>query len=191
VSEWVDGYVPDHPTRYELRWRYETQKGEARGRAVVRFVPPDSVRFDYRAPFGRSGAAVVVGDDVLWAEPEEQAGGFVAVASLFWAALGMPRQPPDDAAVSGRMTDSTRVWRYVRGLDTLTYLAVEGLSGTLAAEMVRGKELLGTAEVELTGSTDEPQKATMLFPSEATIVLFTVQAIEPLTSMAEDIWRRP
>jgi hypothetical protein len=191
VSEWVDGYVPDHSTRYGLRWRYETQKGEARGRAVVRFVPPDSVRFDYRAPFGRSGAAVVVGDSVLWAEPEEQAGGFVAVATLFWAALGIPRHPPVGWAVSGRHSGATRVWRYTRGLDTLTYLAVDGMSGTLSAELVRGRELLGTVEAELGRSTDEPVKATMLFPSEATIVLFTVQAIEPLTSVAEDIWQRP
>ena len=78
VSAWVDGYVPPRAQRYDLRWTYETQKGKARGRAAVRFVPPDSIRFDYRGPFGRSGAAMVVGERVVWAEPDEEAGGFMA-----------------------------------------------------------------------------------------------------------------
>ena len=58
LTEWLAPHQPVEPLRYDLRWTYQTQQGSAKGRAAVVFVPPDSVRFDYRAPFGRSGAAV-------------------------------------------------------------------------------------------------------------------------------------
>lgn len=191
VSRWVGAYVPSQPQRYDLRWTYETQKGMARGRAAVVFVPPDSFRFDYRGPFGRSGAAVVVGDSIVWARPDDEAGGFMAAAPLFWTAIGIPGMPPSDAAVTGRVDSTTRSWRYERALDTLTYQATEGSPATLAAEMRRAGKLLGTVDVELSDTTGQPRKATMLFPGSATIVYFTVRAIEPLTSVERDIWQRP
>jgi hypothetical protein len=191
VSAWVDGYAPTQAQLYDLRWTYETQKGKARGRAAVRFVPPDSIRFDYRGPFGRSGAAMVVGERVVWAEPDEDAGGFMALAPLFWMALGVPQDPPSDAVLSGREEGTRRLWRYATGLDTLTYRSVRASPATLAAEMRHGRELLGTGEVELADSTGLPEKATMLFPGSATAIYFTVRAIEPITSVETDFWQRP
>src|SRR5205085_2537672 len=57
VREWVSGYQMKTPGRYDLRWTYRTQKGAAKGRASMRIAPPDSLRFDFRGPFGKSGAA--------------------------------------------------------------------------------------------------------------------------------------
>ena len=80
VAQWVDRFQPTRALRYDLRWLYVTQQGQSRGRAAVHFVPPDSARFDYRGPFGRSGAAVVIGDSVLWAQPGDDVGALVEAA---------------------------------------------------------------------------------------------------------------
>ncbi len=191
AQAWVDGHVPDHPLLYSLGWRYETQKGRSSGRASVRFVPPDSIRFDYRGPFGRSGAAVVVGDSVIWSAPEEDAGGLIEAAPVFWAALGIPRYPAAEAAVSGRAAEQARLWRYARGPDTLTYRARTSVPATLEAEMRHAGDRLGFVEVEFAESTGLPAHAIMQFPRAATVVIFTFRAIEQLTSVDPDIWRQP
>ena len=114
----------------------------------------------------------------------------MALAPLFWLALGVPQGPPQDAAITGREEGNRRLWRYARGLDTLTYRSVRASPATLAAEMRHARELLGTAEVEL-ADNGLPEKATMLFPGSATAIYFTVRAIEPITTVEAEFWRRP
>lgn len=191
AKAWVDGYAPDHPLLYNLRWRHETQKGGASGRATVRFVPPDSIRFDYRGPFGRSGAAVLVGERVVWSEPQEDAEGFVGVAPLFWVAIGIPQYAAASAQVSGRSDERVQLWRYSNGSDTLTYRTVVGSPATLEAELRHNGARVGLVEVTFADSTGLPERALMRFPRDATVITFTVRAIEPLTSVDPDIWRQP
>src|SRR5260221_8100106 len=50
VAEWVSRYAPRNPVRYELRWRFQNDRGAAGGRAAVRIVPPDSLRLDFPGP---------------------------------------------------------------------------------------------------------------------------------------------
>ena len=69
---------------------------------AVRIAPPDTLRFDYRGPFGRSGAAVIVADSALWVVPQRDARELLPAAPVFWAALGIPQPPPRDARLSGR-----------------------------------------------------------------------------------------
>jgi hypothetical protein len=191
ADAWVEGYAPDHPLLYTLRWRHETQKGGASGRATVRFVPPDSIRFDYRGPFGRSGAAVLVGEKVVWSEPQEDAEGFVGVAPLFWAAIGIPQYAAASAELTGRRDERVQLWRYSNGTDTLTYRTVVGSPATLEAELRHNGARVGLAEVTFADSTGLPEKALMRFPQDATVITFTVRAIEPLASVDPDIWRQP
>jgi hypothetical protein len=192
AEEWVRPYLPAGPVRYDLRWSYTTQQGTAKGRAAVRFVPPDSVRFDYRAPFGRSGAAVVVGDDVVWQRPEEESEGFIQVAPLFWAALGIPRMPSDDVTVTGMVDGETRLWRYAGVTDTLTYRARAGLPGaSLQAQMRRAGRVVGAVEVAFADTVLQPASASMIFPGSASTVEFTVVAIEPITAVDSTIWKAP
>jgi len=192
AEEWVSPYLPGGPVRYDLRWSYTTQQGTAKGRAAVRFVPPDSVRFDYRAPFGRSGAAVIVGDDVVWQRPEEESAGFVQVAPLFWAALGMPRRPSADAVVTGAAEGETRLWRYAWPTDTLTYRARARVPGaSLQAQMRRGGRVVGMVEVTFADTVLQPASAHMIFPGSASTVDFTVVAIEPITAVDSTIWKAP
>jgi hypothetical protein len=190
--EWAEAFRPAGARRYDLRWTYQTQQGTTRGRAAVRFVPPDSVRFDYRAPFGRSGAAVIVGQEILWSRPEEDVERLIQIAPVFWAAMGIPLAPPLEASVQGRQAGDVRTWRYAGPVDTLTYQGAASLPGsTFRAQMRTGGEIVGTAEVNFADSTPHPAAATMLFPSSASAVFFTIEAIETLSASDSTIWQEP
>ena len=192
IAEWVSAFHPGQPVHYELRWTYRTQQGTSRGRAAVRFVPPDSVRFDYRAPFGRSGAAVIVGDEMAWSEPEEDVGQLIQVAPLFWAALGLPRRPPDGWEVSGIAEGDVWTWRYAAQGDTLTYRArAVTPGGRLEAQMRSAGRTVGVVEVEFADSVLQPVSATMVFPGSASAVDFTVVAIDPIPAVDPAIWKAP
>jgi hypothetical protein len=192
VTEWVREFHPTRAVRFDLRWTYRTQQGTSRGRAAVRFVPPDSVRFDYRAPFGKSGAAVIVGDDVVWSRPEDDVGRLVQVAPLFWAALGMPRVPPEGWGVSGLAEGDVRTWRYAAPGDTLTYRARAAVPGaSLKAQMRSAGQVVGAVEVVFADSVLQPVSSTMVFPGSASTVEFTVVAIEPITAVDPEIWKAP
>jgi hypothetical protein len=149
------------------------------------------VRFDYRAPFGRSGAAVIVGSDIVWARPEEDVDRLIQTAPLFWAALGFPSYPAPHATVTGIAEGTRYQWRYAADGDTLTYAAVRELGGTLSADMRRLGEVLGTVRVEYADSTLEPASARMVFPGTASTVIFTVEAIETLGTVDPTIWKEP
>jgi hypothetical protein len=191
VAAWVDSFTPTSPRRYDLRWTFQTQQGSVRGRASVRFAPPDSGRFDYRGPFGRSGAAVIVGDEIQWSRPEGEADQLIQVAPLFWAALGIPRYPSPEASVSGREADQQRAWRYAAAGDTLTYRAVWTDGTTLSAELRQAGDIVGFVEVEFPDSIMRPASAQMVFPPSASAVFFTVEAIDSLAGVDPQIWREP
>lgn len=191
AERWSEGYVPDVPLRFEVTWTFQTQQGRVRGRAAARFVPPDSLRFDYQGPFGRSGTAVMVGDAIVWAEPEEEVRGLIPVTPLFWAALGMPRPPARHAAVFGRSSGQQAVWRYAAGADTLTYVGTTTAPATLRAELRRAGDVVGTVEVEFVDSLGVPGSSRIAFPSTASTILFSLEAVDTLITVDPQIWRRP
>jgi hypothetical protein len=161
-----------------------------RGRAAARFVPPDSLRFDYRGPFGQSGAAMFVGDRIVWSAPEEQVEQLIPIAPLFWAALGVIPVPAPGTRVRARETGGRRTWQVAAGSDTLTY-DMGGPRTGLSLEMRQAGTLVGTAEVEFEEGTTDPRRARIVFPSSASIIVFSVEAIEPIGEVDPEIWRRP
>ena len=188
---WVSRRVPARAARYELRWALETQQGSSRGRAAVQFAPPDSVRFDYRGPFGRSGAAVIVGDEVVWSRPADDVDRLIQTAPLFWAALGIPRYAAPDATVTGQAEGETYRWRYAQRSDTLTYALEQRLGGRFRADLRSGADVIGTVDVAFADSTLQPASARLVFPPSASIVLFTVTAIDSLVTLDAGIWNVP
>ncbi len=186
---WVDSLVPAAPMRFDVRWTVETQKGHVRGRASARVVPPDSLRFDYRAPFGRSGAAVLIGDSLVWAKPEDR--NPVPPAPLFWAALGIALHPPAGGAITGRALTTERAWRYAHGPDTLTYVVALSGSRRLRALFRREGEVVGTVETAFEDGAPIPKDAKVVFPSSGALFLMTIQTVESLTSVDSTIWAEP
>jgi len=188
---WLAELAPTEATLYDLRWTFRTQQGATRGRAMIRLVPPDSIRFDYRGPFGRSGAAVVVGDSVVWAEPEEDVSEIIPVAPLFWAAIGVARQAPTGSSVFGQEAGSERIWQYDVAEEALTYVVRRDPGLKLQTEMRRLDEIIGLVETVYDDSTGAPQQAIMTFPTTASQFLFDFRNVEKLESVDPDVWKRP
>src|SRR3989441_5662705 len=116
--------VPPHHTAIRFRWRYRDDRQSAGGRGQARIAPPDSLRFDWVATLGlASGAAVLVGDSVRWADPEESFHSLVPAIPMLWASLGTVRPPAADATVSGKADPPRELWRFVRRGGTPTYVA--------------------------------------------------------------------
>ena len=129
AAHWARTTLPHAPTLIRFRWRYQDERVKYAGRGTLRIAPPDSLRFDYVGPLGLgSGAAVVIGDSVLWADPEKDFRSLVPAIPMLWAAFAMARPPADDANVLGtQLVDSVRhtrrvVWRFAQPQDTLDYV---------------------------------------------------------------------
>lgn len=190
ARSWVDALRPDRPVRYDLRWRYTTQQGSSAGRAAVRLAPPDTLRFDYRGPFGRAGSALIIGSTVVWTQPEEETESLVPTAPLFWAALGSPLAPPEGAAVLGRVWERQRAWRYVTASEEIDFIVQEDAPRRLLAELRRADRIIGSSRASLTVNGPYPVEARVAFPREAALFTFTVEAIDTLAAFGPDTWKR-
>ena len=191
VRDWVGKYALRDRRRYEFRWRFVNDRGASGGRASVRLVPPDSMRFDYRGPFGRSGAAVLVGDSAQWARPETDLRQVVLTAPMFWAAIGIPRLPPTGAALEGLATDGRRAWRYAMERDTFDFIEIGGSPIRLLAEMRRAGRVMVSSETKLDPGTRRPIEARMTFPLDVARFSLTVTASDTTVETDPAIWVRP
>lgn len=191
IAAWLHAYQPATRVRYDLRWRFVTPKGSTAGRAAVRIAPPDSARFDYRGPFGKSGAAMILGDSALWAVPEKDTRDLLPAAPLFWAALGCPRLPARDAALYARWRTGSRAWRYVAGRDTMDFVESGPGPEKLLTEVRRGGEIVASAEIRFQAGSRVPSEARLRFPRDGSALLLTMQGAETVADFDPVIWRRP
>lgn len=191
IEAWLVSYRPAGPVRYGLRWRFANPKGSTAGRAAVRIAPPDTLRFDYRGPFGRSGAAVIVADSALWAAPERDTRELLPAAPLFWAALGIPQPPPEAALVSGRAAAGGRAWRYVAEADTMDFVEIGPGPERLLTEVRRQGKIVASGEVRFRPGGRAPLEARVRFPQDGAALIFTVEGIESVAAFDPSTWRRP
>jgi hypothetical protein len=189
VARWIADLTPQRARLFELRWRYETQKGAVAGRAAARFAPPDSLRFDYRAPFGRSGAAVIIGDSARWIQPRGDADFVSQVAPLLWAGLGIPRLPPSGAPLWGERINDRRVWRYALGADTVEFRYAPR-ARSLETQARTAGELRVSSVLEFSPATGLPVKADMVMPETAARFTLTVERVDTLARHDREIWDR-
>jgi hypothetical protein len=190
VSQWARAFQPAVALKYELRWRFENFQGASAGRAAVRFAPPDTLRFDYRGPFGRSGSAVIVGDSALWAEPEGDFRSLVPVAPMLWAALGIAVPAAEGASLLGREDDGRRAWRYVEADEAIDFIYEREPVPRLLSELRRGGRIAGIVTVDLAGATRQPKQAVMQFPTGRATLTFTVQGVDTVAAFSPDTWQR-
>jgi hypothetical protein len=169
---WTQTTLPRTPTLIRFRWRYQDERVKYAGRGSARIAPPDSMRFDYAGPLNLgSGAAVVIGDSVLWAEPEKDFRSLVPAIPMLWAALGMVRPPADDATVLGtELVDSLTqrrrtVWRFAQAEDTLDYMVTDsaGKRSLVEAEWRRRGKMVARSRSKL-DSLQYPASARVDFP---------------------------
>lgn len=190
IAAWLRAYQPGARVRYDMKWRFVTQKGTTAGRAAVRIAPPDSARFDFRGPFGKSGAAMIVADSALWAVPEKDTRELLPAAPLFWAALGAPRLPGRDTELYARRTGG-RAWRYVAGRDTMDFVETGSGPEGLLAEVRRQGKIVASTEVHFRPGSRVPLEARLRFPQDGSALLLTVEGVETVASFEASTWRRP
>ncbi|MGH7593946.1 MAG: hypothetical protein ACRELE_08870, partial [Gemmatimonadales bacterium] len=122
VNAWVASTRPLEHRTLRFHWHLIADGGSG-GRGALLIAPPDSLRLDFRGPVGfGTGAAAVVGDSAIWAEPADQVQKFVASYPLLWAMVGIARPPGEEWTVEGRRDASSTAWRYTRGTDRVDYL---------------------------------------------------------------------
>jgi hypothetical protein len=191
VAGWAAAFRPTVRLKYDLRWRYENDRGKASGRAVARFAPPDTLRFDYRGPFGRSGSALIVGQQAVWSEPEGDIDDLIPVAPVLWAALGIEMPLEDVDALLGGVTSAQDAWRYQRGDDALDYVHVRTPLPRLLAERRTGGRILGMVDLTLAGASSAPRVAVMRFPRGRSTFELTVGQVDTVETFPPETWRRP
>ncbi|HMG17977.1 MAG TPA: hypothetical protein VK573_04575 [Gemmatimonadales bacterium] len=194
---WTRATLPRTPTLIRFRWRYQDERVKYAGRGTVRIAPPDSLRFDYAGPLGLgSGAAVVIGDSVLWADPEENFRSLVPAIPMLWAAFAMVRPPADDANVLGaQLVDSLShkrrvVWRFAQPQDTLDYMVTDsaGRESMLEAEWRRRGKMVARSRSRL-DAMERAASARVDFPEASARFELTVVLVDTAAVIAPAVWR--
>ena len=190
---WAAATVPTRHTLIRFRWRYRDSGKSYAGRAAVRIAPPDSLRIDYAGPFNwGAGAALVVGDTSVWADPEKNFRSLVPAVRMLWAALGIVRPPAVGAAVFAttlqRADGDVRIWRFVQREDTLDYLLARDGARVLEAEWRQGKVVARSrAELDVHAM---PVSARIDFPEGPARFEFTVGSVDTTVVFDSATWRR-
>jgi hypothetical protein len=191
VGEWIDATRPDtgQLVRFRARVLREGTSGWVRGVAWI--APPDSLRFDFRGPLGSgNGAAAVVGDSALWAEPEEEVQKLVPSYPLLWAMLGQVRHPPAGATLRGFEDDRVRAWQSVLGIDTVDYLFVSGERREMVADVRQGATRIGRVH-----TTFDPEgrllKSRLDIPSGPARITLDFSGHRTIAGIPDSLWQRP
>jgi len=202
---WAGATVPAHRTAIRFRWRYQDDQRRWGGRGQARIAPPDSLRFDYVGTLGLGvGAAAMVGDTVVWADPEKNFRSLVPAVRMLWAGLGIVRPPAPDATLFGERVQgagaagggggggaadsAVRLWRFVQGEDTLDYRESTGSARVLEAEWRQRGKVLARSRTQCDGHT-MPASARIDFPEGRARFELTVVAVDTVAAFDPAIWR--
>ncbi|HYT03823.1 MAG TPA: hypothetical protein VEM13_02930 [Gemmatimonadales bacterium] len=204
---WSAATVPGRRTAIRFRWKYQDDQKRWGGRGQARIAPPDSLRFDYVGPLGLgAGAAAVVADSTIWADPEKNFRSLVPAVRMLWAGLGIVRPPAPDAAVfgardrgagaggggggggGGGVDSGVRLWRFVRGEDTLDYRETTGSARVLEAEWRQGGKILARSRAQF-DVHEMPASARIDFPEGPARFELTVVAVDTAAAFDPAIWR--
>ncbi|MEP6590539.1 MAG: hypothetical protein ABJC19_05090 [Gemmatimonadota bacterium] len=187
--------APMHPTERRLlrfKWQFLDERGAtAGGSGSAQIAAPDSLRFDYRGPLGSGrGAAVVVDDSALWAQPEDQVKKLVPNYPLLWAMLGVTRAPQRGDVLSGIDNAELTAWRYVHGADTVDYARSKGKSPQLVADVREGGKRVGRV-VTTFDAQGHPIKSQLDVPSGPVRLTLKFTLVSLPKSFDPEIWHAP
>ncbi len=188
---WTRATLPTHHTAIRFRWKYQDDQKRWGGRGQARVAPPDSLRFDYVGPLGLgAGAAAIVADSAIWADPEKDFRSLIPAVRMLWAALGIVRPPAPNATVfgGGGGDSSVRIWRFAQDGDTLDYRETRGGARVLEAEWRREGKVLARSRTEFDAQR-MPARARMDFPEERARFELTVVMVDTAAVLDPAIWR--
>ena len=188
---WARATLPARQRAIRFRWKYQDSEKRWGGRGQARVGPPDSLRFDYVGPLGLgAGAAVVVGDSAIWADPEKNFRSIVPAVRMLWAGLGMVRPPAPGAAIFGLHAPPVTIWRFAQDADTLDYRVTDGAGGdrVLEAEWRQGGRVLARTRTELDAHA-LPAGARIDFPEAPARFELSVVAVDTTVVIDPALWR--
>lgn len=186
---WSTRTVPGRAVAIRFRFEFQDKRRRWAGRGTARVAPPDSLRLDYVGPLGLgAGAAVVVGDSTLWADPEENFRALVPAVRMLWTALGVVRPPAAHAVVATWQAPARTIWRFADAADTLDYVASEEAPRTLAAEWRREGKVLARSQTDLDAQA-RSTKARVVFPEASARLELTVVSLDTTVAFPPALWR--
>lgn len=192
VQGWVTSTRPTDRVLVRFGWQFQNQRdGTVGGKGSAQIAVPDSLRFDFRGPlgFGR-GAAVVVGDSSLWAQPEDQVKKLVPNYSLLWAMLGIARAPHRRSVLSAVENEQLRAWRYVDGADTVDYVRTKTVPMQLMADVRQGDKHIGRV-VTTWDAQGRLQRSRLDIPSEPARLTLKFTLVSTPKPFDPEIWHAP
>ncbi len=192
ATAWARATLPARRTAIRFHWKYQDSDKRWGGRGQARIAPPDSLRFDYVGPLGLgAGAAVVVGDSAIWADPERNFRSLVPAARMLWAGLGIVRPPPADAGVFGVQAPPVAIWRFVAAADTFDYRVTDNAGGDrlLEAEWRREGKVVARSRTQFDIHA-MPASARIDFPEVPARFELSVVAVDTAAVIDPALWRR-
>jgi len=189
---WARATLPSRATAIRFHWKYQDPDRRWGGRGQARIAPPDSLRFDYVGPLGLgAGAAVLVGDSALWADPEKNFRSLVPAVRMLWAGLGMVLPPAPGAGVFVLQVPPVAIWRFVESADTLDYRASNGTGGdrVLEAEWRREGKVVARTRTQFDLHA-MPASARIDFPEGPARFELSVVAVDTAAVIDPALWRR-
>jgi len=191
VAAWVGLAGPTRATLLRFKWRYRDERVAGAGRGTARVAPPDTVRVDWATTFNiKTGAAVLVGDSLVWADPHQDFPESPPPAvQLIWTTLGVLRPPAAAMAVYGGRDSTQIVWRYVDGRDTIDF-RLQAAAGprTLEAEWRRDRRVMARSHTVL-GPAELPQSVRIDVPERSARFELTIVAVDTTAVFAPALWR--
>ncbi|MES2123807.1 MAG: hypothetical protein V4503_03870 [Gemmatimonadota bacterium] len=192
VREWNALTQPTGRRLMRFKWQFLDERGAtAGGSGSAQIAAPDSLRFDYRGPLGSGrGAAAVVGDSALWADPEDQVKKLVPNYPLLWALLGVTRAPHPADVLTGIDDPQLTAWRYINGADTVDYARSKGKPVQLVADVREGGKRIGRV-VTTFDADGVPTRSQLDVPSGPVRLTLKFTRVSTPQPFDPEIWREP
>ena len=189
ITAWT---APNGPTRrvaLRFKWKYRDDRQSGGGRGTLRIAPPDSMRIDWATVFNaKTGAAVVIGDSLRWADPKGDYPSSTSRAiQLVWTALGIVRPPDSLTATYGKSDSTGAVWRYIRDRDTVAF-RLSSAPRTLQGEWRRDGKVMARSRTQLAAG-GLPQGTRVDVPERSARFEITFVAVDSTAQFAATLWR--
>lgn len=191
IAAWTEPNGPTRPVALRFKWTYRDDRRSGGGRGTLRIAPPDSMRVDWASALNiKSGAAVVIGDSLRWADPKEDYPASIAQAiQLVWTALGIVRPPGSGMETFGKRDSLGAQWRYTRSgeRDTVTFRRA-AVTHTLEGEWRRAGKLMARSRTQLAAG-GLPQGTRVDVPERSARFEITFVAVDSTAQFAPALWR--
>jgi hypothetical protein len=135
-------------------------------------------------------AALVVGDQPVWAVPEESVAQIVPDYTLLWAMFGVTLMPNPRASIRGLDDGRSVIWEYSLGRDTVVYVRRAESPGRLIAEVRRNGRLFGRVETKLSAE-GKPVTARLVVPDVPARLDITFVSTTAESSFPPETWVAP